>query len=118
MGTWGPGPFENDVAMDWALRVGRSADPDLPERVLRGVDEDAWITALAGARAVAAAEAIAASRGRAIEGLPAEIHRWLKAANPRADATRADLALRLTMRVWPLWPRGKRLSSLRGHSGS
>jgi hypothetical protein len=99
VGTWGPGPFENDPAMDWALRVGRSDDPDRPERVLRAVDEESWITALAGAKAVAAAEAIAASRGRAAERLPDEIHRWLEAANPRADGTAADLALRVLAKV-------------------
>jgi hypothetical protein len=99
VGTWGPGPFENDPAMDWALEAGRSRDPDLPERLLRRVDGASWIIALDGTKAVAAAETIAASRGHAAERLPDEIHRWLKAANPLPDATTAELALRVLAKV-------------------
>jgi len=83
--------------MDWALGVGQSGDPDLPESILRKLGESSWITAIQGAVAVAAAEAIAASRGRAAERLPDEIHRWLAAANLRAEATTADLALRVLL---------------------
>ncbi len=93
LGTWGPGPFENDAALDWALALRSSADPELPHSVLRRLDEVSSHRARDGARAVAAAEAIAASRGHPAERLPAEVHRWLAAAHPRADAAAADLAL-------------------------
>jgi len=99
LGTWGPGPFENDAALDWALVLRGSDDPDLPHGVLRRLDEVSSHHARDGALAVAAAEAIAASRGRPVEQLPDEIHRWLAAAKPRADATAADLALRVLAKV-------------------
>jgi Domain of unknown function (DUF4259) len=79
----------------WKVSDSHNAD----QSVTVAVDEESWITALAGAKAVAAAEAIAASRGRAAERLPDEIHRWLEAANPRADGTAADLALRVLAKV-------------------
>ena len=101
MGTWGPGPFENDAAMDWALGLGRSGDPDLPQSVLRSLDKAPSHNARAGAVAIAAAEAIAASRGHAAQRLPDEIRRWLAAANPRADAAAdaAKLALGVLAKV-------------------
>ena len=99
MGTWGPGPFENDAALDWALGLGASGDPDLPQGLLRSFNKLASPNARASAIALAAAEAIAASRGHAAPRLPDEIRRWLAAANPRADAAAAELALGVLAKV-------------------
>jgi hypothetical protein len=99
LGTWGPGPFENDAAMDWALGLGRSGDPDLPKSVLHRLDKAASHNARVGAVVLAAAEAIAASRGHAAERLPDEFRQWLAAANPRADAAAAELALGVLAKV-------------------
>ena len=99
MGTWGPGPFENDAALDWVLVLDGSDDRDLPEGALRSLDEAPSLDAREGAVAVAAAEAIAASRGHPAQRLPDGIHRWLAVANRRADATTADLALRVLAKV-------------------
>jgi hypothetical protein len=99
LGTWGPGPFENDAAMDWALGLGRSGDPDLPQSVLHRLDKAASHNARVGAVVLAAAEAIAASRGHAAERLPDEFRQWLAAANPRADAAAAELALGVLAKV-------------------
>jgi hypothetical protein len=99
LGTWGPGPFENDAALDWLLVLGGSDDPGLPQNLLRGLDRASSHNARDGARAVAAAEAIAASRGHPGGRLPGEIHRWLAAAEPRADAAAADLAIGVLAKV-------------------
>lgn len=99
LGTWGPGPFDNDAARDWLLVLGRSDDRDLPEGALRSLDEAPSMDAWEGAVAVAAAEAIAASRGHPAQRLPDEVHQWLAVANPRPDATTADLALRVLAKV-------------------
>jgi hypothetical protein len=99
LGTWGPGPFENDAAMDWALGLGRSGDPDLPQSVLHRLDKAASHNARVGAVVLAAAEAIAASRGHAAERLPDEFRQWLAVANPRADAAAAELALGVLAKV-------------------
>jgi uncharacterized protein DUF4259 len=84
--TWGPGPFENDGALDWLLVLGKSDDPGLPESVLRRLDQASFISACEGEVAIVAVEAIAASRGHAAEPLSDEIHQWFSAANPRAAA--------------------------------
>src|SRR5580693_1825962 len=99
LGTWGPGPFENDAALDWALGLGASGDPDLPQGLLRSFNKLASPNARASAIALAAAEAIAASRGHAAPRLPGEIRQWLAAAKPRADAAAAELALGVLAKV-------------------
>lgn len=99
MGTWGAGPFENDGALDWVLQLKKSGDPDFPRNYLFGLDTDDRISAGDGERGVAAAETIAASRGRASGRLPSGLRRWLAVTGTQADDVTAELALRVVDRI-------------------
>jgi Domain of unknown function (DUF4259) len=95
MGAWGPGPFENDTAMDWVRELRASADPGYPLRILRRLDGAGPLATGAAETGIAAAEAVAASRGRPEEEAPADLLEWLRASGARADAAAAELALRV-----------------------
>jgi hypothetical protein len=95
MGAWGPGPFENDEAMDWVRELGKSADPGYPLALLREFDGVGPLAGEAAEVGIAAAEAIAASRGQPAEEAPAGVLEWLRTSGARADAAAAELALRV-----------------------
>src|SRR5580658_5332394 len=95
MGAWGPGPFENDTSMDWVEELRKSADPGYPLAVLRKLDGVGPFAGRSAETGIAAAEAIAASRGQPAEKVPAGVLEWLRATGARADAAAAELALRV-----------------------
>ena len=95
MGAWGPGPFENDAAMDWVRELRKSGDPGYPLAVLRQLDGVGPLATRAAETGMAAAEAVAASRGQPAEGVPSGVLEWLRASGARADAAGAELALRV-----------------------
>ncbi len=95
MGAWGPGPFENDTSMDWVLELRKSEDPGYPLGVLRRLDGAGPLAARAAETGIAAAEAVAASRGWPAEEVPADLLEWLRVSGARADAATAELALRV-----------------------
>jgi hypothetical protein len=95
MGAWGPGPFENDTSMDWVEELRKSADPGYPLAVLRKLDGVGPLAGRSAETGIAAAEAIAASRGQPAEKVPAGVLEWLRATGARADAAAAELALRV-----------------------
>jgi hypothetical protein len=80
MGAWGAGSFENDDAMDWVSNLAKGSG----ETVLRdafascAVTDDRYLEAGDCAIAVAAAEAVAAARGRATGSLPEEVKVWVQ----------------------------------------
>jgi hypothetical protein len=95
MGAWGPGPFENDTSMDWVEELRNAADPGYPLTVLRKLDGIGPLARRSAERGIAAAEAVAASRGQPAEKVPADVLEWLGASGARADAAAAEVALRV-----------------------
>jgi|SRR5580658_289875 hypothetical protein len=95
MGAWGPGSFENDTAMDWVGKLRRSEDPGYPLAVLRQLDGVGPLARRSAEKGIAAAEAVAASRGHPAEEAPAGVLEWLRVSGARADAGSAELALRV-----------------------
>lgn len=93
MGAWGPGPFENDASLDWVRELGKSEDPDLPLAVLRELDGAGSVRA--GEVGIAAAEAVAASRGQPTDHVPTGVLDWLKATGARVGTAGTELALRV-----------------------
>ncbi len=82
-GAWGIGAFENDDAMDWMSELERSATADFLGAALRSIDaKSKYVEAPECSNAMAAAEVIAAARGRPSKGLPAEAAEWLKRVRP------------------------------------
>ena len=94
MGAWGTGPFENDDALDWLARFegeGAAAVEAALDAVLDAVLDGtaAYLERDLGASALAAAEVVAAMRGRPGPELPPQVASLLAAAHPGApsDAT-------------------------------
>jgi Domain of unknown function (DUF4259) len=86
MGAWGIGPFENDDAQDFASELesdGTSAIRAAIEAVAL-LEPEAYLEAPASSRAIAAAEVLAATRGRPAPDLPPEIAEWASSA-PHVD---------------------------------
>lgn len=77
-GAWGEGSFENDDALDWVATCSssKSISPvrQSLERALRGK----YLKAPEASSAVAAAEVVAAAKGRPNPKLPAELAAWVK----------------------------------------
>jgi hypothetical protein len=98
MGAWGPGPFENDAALDWILLLGESEEGAFPLGVLRRLDAG-LIDASEESAGIAAAEAVAASRGWPAESLPAGLANWLARTGGAADPAAAELSLRVMSKI-------------------
>lgn len=97
MGAWGTGTFDNDDAADWADELRGSADlAPAREALAATMDSDGWLEIPEGARAVAAATAVAASFDGDVRGLPDGVVEWLEYhpdAGTLADARLAIDAL-------------------------
>jgi hypothetical protein len=82
MGAWGAGSFENDEALDFVLEMKEEglilAGAALQE-ILDNADE--YLEAPACSADLAAAEVVAALRGRPAAELPADVAAWI-AAHP------------------------------------
>lgn len=70
--AWGPGVFENDDALAWVGDVEEADSARAIETALRAVENEDQRDAPACCEALAAAEVVAAMRGRASSALPAE----------------------------------------------
>jgi hypothetical protein len=71
MGAWGPGPFDNDDALDWLADVTASDDPTSLEAAFAHVDSSATtIDSPSCAAAIAAAEIVATIARRPMGDLP------------------------------------------------
>jgi len=77
MGAWGIGFFENDDAMDWAVSFRDAPSPRLLADAFAAVIGVAdYIERDAGSSALAAAEVLAAARGRPCRDLPSYLKDW------------------------------------------
>lgn len=77
-GAWQAGSFENDDAMDWANDCARASGPGFLAATLEGAIEPAHLEAPEASAAVAAAEVIAAARGKPSASLPKSLGAWLQ----------------------------------------
>ena len=99
MGAWGAGNFQNDWAMDWLGDLCQSGDasavrialikvvehggtkysaPSLLERLRGRRRHTDWLEARIAAKALAAAEVVAARQGRPSENVPDNLVAWLQ----------------------------------------
>jgi hypothetical protein len=81
MGTWGYGPFEDDLALDWVLELEEAEDWSVVENALRAAAETApeeYLESPEGREAWAAAAVVVAADNRVI-GLPDKVSLWLTA---------------------------------------
>jgi hypothetical protein len=79
MGAWGHETFENDWALDWVFTLEESEDFSAIEETLANINTtEEWPEDPACCEARAAAEVVAALRGKPATILPDEVQTWLK----------------------------------------
>jgi hypothetical protein len=80
MGAWGAGNFENDEALDWVWILEESTGLGVVEAAIADVlVSSEYLDAGVGCIGLAAAEVIAALRGRPAGDLPEEVSTWVRA---------------------------------------
>ncbi len=94
MGTWGTGFFENDEALDWLQWIESTEDFGRVEKVLLDVAGDGldFLPAPQSQIALAAAELVAAMRGRPARELPDHARDWLSHLPLHADLPLVEMA--------------------------
>ena len=98
-GAWGEGSFENDDAIDWVTTCTSSKSISPVRDALEGALGGKYLQASDGSSAVAAAEVVAAARGKPNPTLPAGLAAWLKQQPARALSDLTPLATRALTRV-------------------
>ncbi|HEY6095007.1 MAG TPA: DUF4259 domain-containing protein [Gallionellaceae bacterium] len=98
-GAWESGSFDNDDALDWVGQCVRSKGSSLISATLNAALTDGYLEAPECSAAVAAAEVVAASRGKANRALPRELSSWLEQQPKEEIAKLALLAARAVSRV-------------------
>ena len=96
MGAWGIQSFANDDAMDWLPILESSDDFTAVHDALDAVADSGgdYLEAPECSVALAAAEVVAAMRGRASPDLPAKVMAWVEARGGQMDPALVDLGRR------------------------
>lgn len=98
-GAWESGSFDNDDALDWAGQCVRSKGTSLISATLTAALADGYLEAPECSAAVAAAEVVAASKGKASKSLPKELSSWLEKQQREEVAKLAPLATKAVSRI-------------------
>lgn len=91
MGAWGVGAFENDQALDWVWELEKTTGSAGLIKALDSVNKlpaGEYMDGDYGREATAAAELVAALKGKPLKYLPENARKWLE-MNP--DANNPDL---------------------------
>lgn len=98
-GAWGPGNFDNDDALDWAGQCAASKGAGVVAATLQSALQAGEIEAPDGAMAVAAAEVVAAAKGKPGKALPRVLRDWLERQSKADIARLAPIARKAIVRV-------------------
>jgi Domain of unknown function (DUF4259) len=101
MGAWGTDSFANDDALDWVAELEGAADLSIVRAALEEAtsSEAEYVEAPVGSVALAAAEVVAALRGRPHPDLPEGVVAWVSAAGRSPDPALVALAARAVTAV-------------------
>lgn len=116
MGAWGTGTFDNDDAADWVWELEEAGDYEVTRAVLEAVTQrDDYLEAPTCSEALAAAEVLAAGRGRPPVRLPDEVAAWLAGREAPDDALvalakRAVAVIARDSELRELWAEGEHFS--------
>jgi hypothetical protein len=98
-GAWESDSFDNDDALDWASQCARSDGPAFVSVALNAALADGYLEAPECSMAVAAAEVVAASKGRPSRSLPKELSPWLGQQRASDIAKLAPIAVKSVSRI-------------------
>ncbi len=98
MGAWGTGNFENDDAMDWVAELETSPDTQLLSSAFNAVTSGGIPDSPVACVALAAAEVVAALRGKPDADLPEEVQNWVT-GKPEASTGLAESASTAVSRI-------------------
>lgn len=93
-GAWESGSFDNDDAMDWVATCARSSGTSAIGKTLEMSLESAYLEAPEASEAIAAAEVVAAARGKPSPKLPKALGAWLQGQSKEEIARLAPIASR------------------------
>jgi hypothetical protein len=97
---WGASSFDNEEAVEWLYTLGEKAELGPVRRALLRVAEDEEYPDEAECKlALAAAEVVAAMRGRPSDDLPGEVEAWAAACGKRCSDRLLKLAVRTVQRI-------------------
>src|SRR5579864_6837094 len=77
MGAWGPGSFENDDASDWADDLEGSTGIGMLKEAFKAVEKNKFPESPDCCIALAAAEVVAAAKGKPCPDFPDSLRTWL-----------------------------------------
>lgn len=98
-GAWSEGSFENDDALDWVTECTQGAGTTAVSKALSAAVKAKYLEAPEASAAVAAAEVVAAARGKPNPSLPKELAAWIE-RQPKAQlASLAPLARQALKKV-------------------
>lgn len=98
-GAWDSGSFDNDDALDWAAQCARSKGASLISATLSAALIEGYLEAPECSAAVAAAEVVAAAKGKANKSLPKELSSWLGRQQKEEIAKLAPVATKAVSRI-------------------
>jgi len=115
-GAWGEGSFENDDALDWTGECSQSIGTKLVATTLNAAVKARYLEAPEASAAVAAAEVVAAARGKPSAKLPKQLSAWLDRQSKAELASLASIARQALRKVRDpksselkqLWSEGKK----------
>jgi len=100
MGEWGTNSFENDDAADWLAELSQAEDTTVLREAFSAVTErDDYLELPESSVAVAAAEVVAALRGRPVPGLPDAVQEFVAHIAAPPSSALVSAALRALERV-------------------
>lgn len=98
-GAWGSGSFDNDDALDWVQSCTESKNTAPVAAALQLALKSGPLDASDGAAAIAAAELVAAAKGKPGKSLPKEVSDWLARQPKHEIAQLASIARKALARV-------------------
>ena len=99
MGAWGVGAFDNDTALDWLDTLHELGSEALLVAFQTIAEEDERIEVPQARIAIAAAEAVAASRGHPGPEVPGELAEWVDAHRGDVDDGLVTMAMDAITRI-------------------
>lgn len=98
-GAWESGSFDNDDAVDWVGQCIKSKGASLIAATLTAALTDTYLEAPECSSAIAAAEVVAASKGKASKSLPKDLSSWLEKQNKEEIAKLGPVATKAVSRI-------------------